>query len=303
MPLKEYEDLLGVLPLSTVDYAFAYGSGALQQKGENKSEKMVDFIISTNDPVQFHSENLKRNPSHYSLLRCIGANALAKFQTRLGARVYYNTLVRVGSRRIKYGVISTNDLNRDLLDWKWLYVSGRLHKPVLDAALLLLPDSFPLEDLYRSIVGLSYSGDFRMFIGEDKEKVNKIVRGSMQELTEVYDPILSEDPKVVVQNENVLQDGSTAAIYHRLNLLPSTVLNAIQQNWNKRNKWQKDTEEVLFSLAHRHDVSSHVSMAISSIVAPVAFSQSVKNAASAGFSRSLIYGFAKLTKMVKSIAK
>ncbi|KIH61843.1 hypothetical protein ANCDUO_07882 [Ancylostoma duodenale] len=106
---------------------------------------------------------------------------------------------------MKYGVIATDDLNRDLLDWKWLYVAGRLHKPVLD--------------------------------------VRKIVRGSMEELNEVYEPILSDDPKVVVQNGNVLQDGSTAAIYHRLNLLPSTVLNAIQRNWNKRNKWQKDTEE------------------------------------------------------------
>ncbi|RCN39218.1 hypothetical protein ANCCAN_14844, partial [Ancylostoma caninum] len=116
-------------------------------------------------------------------------------------------------------------------------------RSALQAALLLLPDSFSLEQLYWNIVSLSYSGDFRMFIGEDKDKVRKIVQGSMEELNEVYDPILSDDPKVVVQNGNVLQDGSTAAIYHRLNLLPSTVLNAIQRNWNKRNKWQKDTEE------------------------------------------------------------
>ncbi|KAL6731413.1 hypothetical protein Aduo_002283 [Ancylostoma duodenale] len=265
MSLKEYEELLCGLPLSAVDYAFAYGSGALQQKGENKSDKMVDFILSTSDPVRFHEENLKMNPSHYSLFRCVGANALAKYQTRLAARIYYNTHVRVGSRRMKYGVIATDDLNRDLLDWKWLYVAGRLHKPVLD--------------------------------------VRKIVRGSMEELNEVYEPILSDDPKVVVQNGNVLQDGSTAAIYHRLNLLPSTVLNAIQRNWNKRNKWQKDTEEVLFSLAHRHDVSSHLSVAISSIVAPVAISQSLKNTVSAGFSRSVLYGLEKLTKMVRSMAR
>ncbi|KAK6730069.1 hypothetical protein RB195_006869 [Necator americanus] len=303
MSVKEYEELLGVIPLSTVDYAFAYGSGALQQKGENKSEKMVDFILSTNDPVRFHAENLERNPSHYSLLRCIGPNALAKYQTNLAARIYYNTHVPVGARRMKYGVIATDDLNQDLLDWKWLYVAGRLHKPVLDAALLLLPDSFALEELYRNVVALSYTGDFRMIVGEDKSKINKIVQGSMEELNRVYDPILSEDPKVVVQNGNVLQDGSTAAIYHRLNLLPSTVLNSIQRNWNKRNKWQKDTEEVLFSLAHRHDVASHVSVAISSIVAPVAFSQSVKNAVTAGFTRSILYSLAKLAKMVKSVTR
>ncbi|VDL68171.1 unnamed protein product, partial [Nippostrongylus brasiliensis] len=236
MSLAEYEDLLHVLPLSSIEYAFAYGSGALQQQGENKADKMVDFILSTNDPVQFHAENIKKNPSHYSLLRYVGPKPLANFQTRIAARVYYNTHVWVGKRQMKYGVVATEDLNRDLLDWRWLYVSGRLHKPVLDscynvfyycvflvvrptpsiktnveenrrcalqAALLLLPDSFTLEDLYQKIVSLSYSGDFRMYVGEDKDKVKKIVRGSMEELSNVYDPFLANDSKLVVQNKSV----------------------------------------------------------------------------------------------------
>nr|CDJ89653.1 Mitochondrial matrix Mmp37 domain containing protein [Haemonchus contortus] len=286
MSTKEYEDLISVLPLSTVEYAFAYGSGALQQKGENKSEKMIDFVLCTSDPVSFHKENIRKNSSHYSLLRCIGANTLAQFQTRIAAHVYYNTHVHIGNRRIKYGIISTEDLNRDLLDWRWLYVAGRLHKPVLD-----------------KIVSLSYTGDFRMYVGEDKDKIKKIVLGCMEYLSEIYDPLLASDSRLVVQNGSVLQDGSTAAIYHRLNLLPSTVLERIQTNWNKRNKWQKDREEVLFSLAHRHDVTLHVEGAISSIVAPAAISQTLKNAASAGFSRSVMYSLAKLAKMVKSIGK
>ncbi|KAJ1368915.1 hypothetical protein KIN20_030274 [Parelaphostrongylus tenuis] len=137
-----------------------------------------------------------------------------------------------------------------------------------------------------------------MIIGEDRNKVKKIVHGSMVEFSNIYDPLLANDSRLVV-----LQDGSTSAIYHRLNLLPSTVLNGIKKNWNKRNKLQNDTEEVLFSLAHRHDVSTHVSSAISSIVAPVALSQSLKNAASAGFYRSVIYSISKLIKMTRSLAR
>lgn len=93
---------------------------------------------------------------------------------------------------IKYGVISTEDLKQDLLDWKWLYIAGRLQKPVLDvlspstsiqanllenrksalhAAFLLLPDIFSTQELYEKIVSLSYNGDIRMKIAEDPHKV------------------------------------------------------------------------------------------------------------------------------------
>ena len=37
---------------------------------------------------------------------------------------------------VKYGVISVQDLVDDLMQWKWLYVSGRLHKPVSNMLIL-----------------------------------------------------------------------------------------------------------------------------------------------------------------------
>ncbi|CAI5438753.1 unnamed protein product [Caenorhabditis angaria] len=320
--MDEYKELIGVLPLSTIDYAFAYGSGAIQQKNENKSEKMVDFIVVTNDAKQFHAENSQKNPSHYSLLRLIGPSLLEKIQCNWAARVYYNTHVNVGKRKIKYGVISYENAKQDLLDWRWIYIAGRLHKPVLDvigpdekmsdlvlenrrsalhASLLLLPDSFNMKQLFSQIVGLSYTGDFRMVVGEDRNKISKIVEGNYEELLRVYEPLMAEDARLsVINHSKIIQDGGTAAIYHRLNLLPSEVLQQVQRKMNRQQKRQRDTEEVIFALAHRHDVADTVSSAIGSIIRPVSISQTAKNALSAGVTRSIVYSMAKMSKFLKS---
>ncbi|EGT51031.1 hypothetical protein CAEBREN_09395 [Caenorhabditis brenneri] len=320
--MDEYQELISVLPLKTVEYAFAYGSGAIQQKDENKAEKMVDFVVVTNNAQEFHKDNIAKNPQHYSLLRLMGPKMIEKIQCNFAARVYYNTHVNVGKRKIKYGVISYENAKQDLLDWRWIYICGRLHKPVLDvikpkddmcdlvtenrrsalhSALLLLPESFTLKQLFHKIVGLSYTGDFRMIVGEDKNKIEKIVEGNYEELLRVYEPLMNDDARLSVMTPaKVIQDGSTTAIYHRLNLLPSEVLNRIQRNMNKAQKRQRDAEEVIFSLAHRHDVAKTVETAIGGIIRPISFSQTAKNAFSAGVTRSIIYSLAKMSKFLKS---
>uniref|UniRef100_A0A8R1HFM6 Phosphatidate cytidylyltransferase, mitochondrial n=1 Tax=Caenorhabditis japonica TaxID=281687 RepID=A0A8R1HFM6_CAEJA len=290
--MDEYRELISVLPLDTIKYAFAYGSGP----------KM-----------------------------------LAKIQTDFAARVYYNTHVTVKKRNIKYGVISFDDAKQDLLDWRWIYIAGRLHKPVLDvikpeikpqttqkttdgpnyseifdlvtenrrsalhSALLLLPESFSLKQLFHAIVGLSYTGDFRMIVGEDRSKIQKIVEGNYEHLLKVYQPLMNDDARLSVMTPaKVIQDGSTGAIYHRLNLLPSEVLNRIQKNMNRAQKRQRDAEEVIFSLSHRHDVAATVQTAIGSIIRPVSYRQTAKNAFSAGVTRSIVYSMAKMSKFLKS---
>lgn len=98
---------------------------------------------------------------------------------------------------IKYGVVSMQALQRDLLTWDTLYLAGRLHKPVqvlgahsavetaqarnlegaVRAALLLLPEKFTLRELLGTLCTLSYSGDVRMGFAEDSRKVERIVEG------------------------------------------------------------------------------------------------------------------------------
>lgn len=219
---------VGAFP--NVELAFAYGSGVFQQQGyddlarkqnANSGSKapMVDLVFAVADPVAWHRANLERNKSHYSILGSFGAESLAAVQRTGGGRLYYNTLVPLppearGSpgQTMKYGVISTADLVDDLFDWRHLYVAGRMHKPVrilrctqprilaaarenlrhaLRASLLMLPRYFSAVQLYTAVAGLSYTGDFRMVVGENPDKVNNIVAGSLPQFHSLYSPLLS----------------------------------------------------------------------------------------------------------------
>nr|KAF6311286.1 TAM41 mitochondrial translocator assembly and maintenance-like protein [Myotis myotis] len=112
--------------------AFAYGSGVYRQAGPSSDQKkaMLDFVFTVDDPVAWHSKNLKKNWSHYSFLKVLGPKVITTIQNNYGAGVYYNTLIMCDSKLIKYGVISTSILIEDLLNWNTLYIAGRLQKPI-----------------------------------------------------------------------------------------------------------------------------------------------------------------------------
>ncbi|XP_077607728.1 phosphatidate cytidylyltransferase, mitochondrial isoform X4 [Crocuta crocuta] len=201
--------------------AFAYGSGVYRQVGPSSDQKnaMLDFVFAVDDPIAWHSKNLKKNWNHYSFLKVLGPKLITAVQNNYGAGVYYNTLITCDGRLIKYGVISTSILIEDLLNWNNLYIAGRLQKPVkiiamnenvalrsaldknlksaVTTAFLMLPESFSEEDLFIEIAGLSYSGDFRMVVGEDKTKVLNIVKPNIAHFRELYDSTLQENPQVV----------------------------------------------------------------------------------------------------------
>lgn len=220
---KAYEHLRPVVDSfsAPIDWAVAYGSGVMHQANRSPTDEppLTDFLISTPSAYEFHRINMRQNPSHYPLYaRLMGARAVAGVQETLGAEVWYVTMVKIGDLQVKYGVISTPSLRRDLEEWRTLYVSGRLHKPVmtllstsqvdeaqstnlrhaLHVALLQLPPTFTELMLWEQIAGISYSGDPRMSVpgAENPEKVKNIVRGKgvLEGFRELYQEPLADLP-------------------------------------------------------------------------------------------------------------
>lgn len=199
-----------------VRWAVAYGSGVFEQDGydPNAPKPMIDFIFATSYPSHFHAVNLQHNPSHYpAFARWLGSDYISKVQ-EWGAGIWYATMVDVDGQLIKYGVISTDALCEDMMDWSTLYVAGRMHKPVriirpdarvllanqinlvsaLRVALLMLPEEFTEVELWEQVAGISYAGDPRMSIpgAENPQKVQNIVRPQVDRFRGLYFKLLRE---------------------------------------------------------------------------------------------------------------
>jgi len=299
---------------------FAYGSGVFRQEGhKDTKDNMTDFIFAVHDTEQWHKENLALHPMHYSTMaRLMGPAAIKRCQEEWGARLYFNTLVPWGKGMIKYGVINRRDLLKDLKDWETLYVAGRLHKPVniieqeedkeleealrtnlscaVHTALLLLPERFTEEELYMTVAGLSYTGDFRMVVGEDRNKVANIVRPQMDRFRELYSSRLQDVVPSLHLCDNVCeQDVSSGGRMSHLTRLPCGVKDrVVAMHTNKKN-----TEQVLEEMA-QSDCSQMVAIAVGQVVAGVDKSQAAKGIITAGGRKAVIYSWAKVGKMVKS---
>eukprot|EP00249_Psilotum_nudum_P028940 c38974_g1_i1 orf=282-1292(+) len=257
--MDELEELAAPLKdLPIVEFAFAYGSGVFQQPGHSDLSKqeapMVDYILGVTCPEEWHSQNIERNPHHYtSWLSHFGGKGVSLIADRVGVGVHFNAFVPWKGKMIKYGVMSMNNLVQDILRWQQLYISGRLQKPVrilvdnwelakvnqvnlqsaVCAALLLLPAQFSEEDLYIKIGSLSYMGDVRMLFAEDKDKVCRIVRGSSEYFHALYRiPLYHmaasgflELPTSFGHLDSIfVKDCSPAAVESLLSSLPSAVL-------------------------------------------------------------------------------
>nr|XP_020728229.1 phosphatidate cytidylyltransferase, mitochondrial isoform X8 [Odocoileus virginianus texanus] len=251
--------------------AFAYGSGVYRQAGPSSDQKnaVLDFVFAVDDPVAWHSENLKKNWSHYSLLKVLGPRIITAVQNNYGAGVYYNTLIACDGRLIKYGVISTSVLIEDLLNWNNLYIAGRLQKPV---------------------------SDFRMVVGEDKAKVLNIVKPNMAHFRDLYGRILQESPQVVYQAQqgSLEIDKSPEGQFTQLMTLPKTLQQQINHIMDPPGK-NRDVEETLFQVAHDPDCGDVVRLGLAAIVRPSSIRQSTKGILTADLKYRIIGRWTPLT--------
>ena len=317
-----------------VSMAFAYGSAVFTQNDNaSKNKNMLDVVFVVDDALTWHTLNMDLNRSHYSAVaRGFGPKIITSLQDGYGASIYFNTLVPWNGRIIKYGVISKACLIDDLVNWRSLYTSGRLHKPVkflgicppsiysalninlnhaLRVSLLSLPDQFFDEELFLHITNLSYAGDFRMIIGEHKNKVSNIVTPNITHFRKLYYPLLHSDESIDIDKNVIRQNCDVETRYERLRSLPQNLKSRIT-NWCMPGLQFRPFESpstemqdaVLYSLAHDEEKTSQLALrATSAIVRYTSISQSLKGIVTAGMFKSVVYSGKKLGKMFRGMMK
>ena len=308
-----------------IKYACAYGSGVFKQRGhKNMKDNMIDFIFVVDDSFTWHQQNLLRHLGHYSFLGRFGARFISSFQKNYGAAAYCNTRIELNERLIKYNVIELEDFMRDLINWDNLYIAGRLHKPVVclkglddeisqdairsnlvsasNTSLLSLPEKFSEEEFYTRIASLSYTGDFRMIIGEDKEKVKNIVRPNMEKFRFLYQDVLEENVNVNRGKDFFEQDVSVDVQSSYIRNLPSNLQYLFFRQY--RHCPGKCLADELSTIVKDGTVCrNNVLKGVSKIVQKSSISQSLKNIPTSGVSKSIFYAAGKILKMVKGFAK
>jgi len=231
-------------------------------------------------------------------------------QRNYGGAVWFNTDCSLGSSRAKYGVIGTQDLVDDLEQWRWLYVAGRLQKPVkflqsatseplqnalrqnlasaFHTSLLLLPERFTDVELFQTITSLSYSGDVRMGLAENPHKVSNIVSGSLPYFHDLYGDLLGgQQADTLFQHsvQSVLSSGTTDKVYVQ-NMDPEIRLKRLEAIPIKAT--QGPNEGFL--------EPSQISNVLAQRVASSSRAQTLKGLFSAGPVTALFYGLRKVGK-------
>ncbi|KAI6124328.1 Mmp37-domain-containing protein [Pisolithus thermaeus] len=327
-----------------VRYAFAYGSGVFGQAGydhvdedivdtskpkhkQNRADKpMLDFIFAVNHPDHWHSINMHQYPGHYPLhARMLGSSFVTKVQ-EMGPGVWFNTYVPMHDVTIKYGVTSVDTLCADLLNWRTLYLAGRMHKPLriikddarvrltqqvnltsaLRTALLMLPSQFTPRDLFMHIASISYTGDPRMVLpAENRNKVKNVVDRQEGQFRELYWRLAQGLPGVrwSVGSDVVEQDVSPQARVAHMKKLPQGLLDRVHARMRERGGVSREADEYAYWIRVAGDESMPeiLQQEMCKIVRYPATMQTLKGVVSAGVSKSMRYAVAKVGKWWKGV--
>lgn len=289
-----------------VDYAFGYGSGVFSQGlSQRNANTQIDLILGVKDPVSWHDHNIRANPAHYSGLKYLGPSFISLVQDKLGAGVYFNPFCTINGLKVKYGVVSTERLLDDLVNWRTLYLAGRMHKPVqilrgndavdeaqrknltsaMSLALMMLPKNFSERDLYMKITSISYMGDVRMAIAENPRKIQNIVDNQFKHFRRLYGPIMKNfDLKIIGEIDPLAS------------LCPEALGAAFEQT-GSFDRLRVDLPEYFSKkLSQKPFSQAAVMSAVRNTVKWPSFSQSAKGLLTAGLGRSAVYALEKLQK-------
>lgn len=98
MLLHEEDAKKMLLQFPEVQFAFAYGSGAIQQggykytaTGAQQKLPMLDLVLVVEDATAWHADNMHRNPSHYSPILPVSSSTVAFIQEAMPAHFWFNT--------------------------------------------------------------------------------------------------------------------------------------------------------------------------------------------------------------------
>jgi len=296
-----------------------------EQDGKQKGEMpMLDFMFAVTHPAHFHYMNMQQYPSHYPLhARMLGSSYVARVED-LGPGVWFNAYVPMNGTMIKYGVTSVDNLCNDLLNWRTLYLAGRMHKPLriikddarvrltqqvnltsaVRAALLTLPEQFSETQLFETVTAISYSGDPRMILpAENRGKVGNIVRKQGPQFKELYQRLVVGLPGThwPTHQSEIQQDTSARARSFHLRKLPQNLRVRVQSSFAQRGTAQElmkeDENTYWMKLAGDEEMLGNVVREeMRGIVRGPATVQTLKGVVTAGVGKSIKYGSAKIGK-------
>jgi len=216
-----------------------YGSKVKTQANDKGTLKQIDLIFGVNNSLEWHRQNYEMNPNDYKSK--LGYSLLPKYKD-LGTEINYISYIPFENHMFKIGVVDTNDLILDLINWHNFFLAGRFQKPIevikgnetLDRAISLNrmnalkisllasgKEIISEKELYETLCSLSFIGDWRRILHiETKDKVKNIVEGSFEEFQTMYSQFndgfyeIKDDGSLIINYEN---------LFKKLNTLPTNL--------------------------------------------------------------------------------